>query len=183
MSRTQKYRFNNRRHGLQIRASRENIYLIILSTLLFSNSIIAQTDTSFDSQFWSWINSDAKKQIVTVFEIDSNGKNIRIDTIKYFHSYGKYNKIYEIYFNSEIYKKMVYYKNRLSFEQFYTRGKESKRMTYSDKRPYFLQRISYYTMGGDRYKIEYYNKNGELCKEINGEEAHNFPLKKHPCKK
>ena len=155
----------------------KNIYLIILSTLLFSNSIIAQTDTSFDEKVMDYFDSKADKQVISIFITNKSGENIRIDTVKYYYSFSKkFNKAYYVYVNGEIYQKMVYYKNRLLFEEFYTQGKETKRMIYSYKRPYSLLKIFYFNTKEEKDKIEYYNKKGELCKELHGEEAKNAPL-------
>ena len=156
----------------------KNLYLIILTTLLLDNFCIAQIDTSFYGRFMEWSNYHSDKQIISTFTTNRQGESFRVDTVKYYYRYSnEYNKTYCIYFNGELYKKMMYYKNRLSCENFYEQEKNTKRMIYSKKRPYCLLRIVYFDIAGDRRtKIEYYNKEGELCKEIHGEEAENAPL-------
>jgi len=92
-----------------------------------------------------------------------------VDTIKYYYRYGKYiskyNKTYVIYFGGEKHSEMKYYKDRLLIENFYTQGINTKRIVYSRKRPYFMEKIGYFNELG-RYKMEIYNKKGKLIKEI-----------------
>ena len=144
-------------------------YLIIAAALLLSSSSIAQTDTSRYDVFMEQRNSRAIKKTSSGFIVNEKGDSVKVDTIKYYYTYGKYtskwNKSYYIYHNDKLYKKMAFYKNRLSYENFYTQGINTKRKAYSSKRPYFMEKIGYFNETG-RYKIEIYNKKGELIKEI-----------------
>lgn len=153
----------------------KSLYLIILATLLFSNSSIAQIDTSNYARFMKISDYHSHTDTSSSFLINEMGERIKVDTVKRYYHYSKFNKTYFIYFNDEIYKEMMYYKNRLSSEHFYTQGKNTKCMRYSKKRPYYLLQITYLDMVGKKSTIEYYNKRGILCKELHGEAAKNAP--------
>ncbi|MCL2130978.1 MAG: hypothetical protein FWH36_00765 [Lentimicrobiaceae bacterium] len=111
------------------------------------------------------------------YKIDTSSEGLRrvwyywpqyLDTLKtYFPS--KYNKEYFIYYNHNLYKSLVFYKNKLCIEDFYVQEINIKRIVYYTKKPYGIKKIFYYTKDGELFhKTEYYNKKGVLVKTIFG---------------
>ena len=144
----------------------KKLYVVVLIILFTNHPIMAQNDTSFYERIKSWSNYYSSTDTVSSFFVNTVGDTVKIDTVKRYYYYGKFNKTYYIYYEGKLYKEINFYKNRLSFENIYIEEKNVKRISYSKKRPYFLEKMFYFNNKGDRYKTEIYNKKGELIEVI-----------------
>lgn len=143
------------------------MYLIFACAFIISNHIVAQEDSSAYESIMAWANYHSDVDTVTTFLIDERGDSIKVDTLKRHYHYGKkYNKQYSVFRNDTLSEEMIYYKDKLSHVNFYVRGKNTKRMVYSLRRPYHLMKIVYFNEKEERSKIEYYDKKGNMIKEV-----------------
>ena len=87
----------------------------------------------------------------------------RLDTINDFAG------LVSIYYNMCLYKTSY---NKMHFNRFWTcyiesffiNGKNTKSILYRSRTPYTIKRVEYYSKDNDVYKVEIYNRQGELKK-------------------
>ncbi len=83
----------------------------------------------------------------------------KIDTIKTYLP-SVWNKVYAIYINDSLCKEMKFYKDMICIENFYDNTLLKKRIVYTKKKPYRIEKIFYFEKE-KLVKTEYYNKKGK----------------------
>lgn len=90
----------------------------------------------------------------------------QLDTIVRYYPAIKYNKDYIIYYNGLIYKEIGFYNDKVRREDFYIKGKLTRRAVYSKKKPYLIEKMFYYNNKEKLYKTEFYDKKGVLIETV-----------------
>lgn len=104
--------------------------------------------------------SYAEEYIDSTLIFDNSIRN-KIDTVITYWKYTKWNKIYSIYINDTLSKEINFYNDRPGHINFYERAELYKRVVYSRKKPYHIEKIFYF-QNDLLIKKEEYDKHGNL---------------------